>query len=80
MKNKSCYTRHYVKFVFSFLYANRPYYNINRILCMSQFLFKVQQKNRLRQRDYAKRFSIDCYGEQKKIEDIRAEKMEKYNS
>ena len=62
----------------AFIYANKPYYNVNRILCMSQFLFKVQQKNRLRQKGLLKRFSIDCYGEQTKLEDIRAKKMSKY--
>ena len=28
----------------AFIYTNRPYYQVNRILCMSQYLFKVQQK------------------------------------
>jgi hypothetical protein len=38
-----------LSFYLAFLYANKPYYNqfIDRILCMSKYLFDVQQKNRL---------------------------------
>lgn len=63
----------------AFLYAKRPYYNANRILCMSEFLFRVQEKNRLQQKGLLKRFSIDCYGTQATKESIRAEKSKKYN-
>ena len=45
---------------------------------MSEYLFQVQQKNRLRQRGLLKRFSLECYGNQPTIEDIRAEKTRKY--
>lgn len=62
----------------AFIYTNRPYYQVNRILCMSQYLFKVQQKNRLKQKGLLKRFSIDCYGEQTTLENLRAHKIEKY--
>jgi len=46
----------------AFLYMNRPYYDKNRIICMSEFLFKVQDKNRLKQKGILKRFTINCYG------------------
>ena len=62
----------------AFIYINNPYYDVDRILCMSQFLFDVQQKNRLRQKGILRRFSINCYGEQKSIEDVRGEKSGKY--
>lgn len=64
----------------AFLYANRPYYNqfIDRILCMSKFLFDVQQKNRLAQKGLLKRFSITCYGHQESVEEMKAEKAAKY--
>lgn len=64
----------------AFLYANKAYYNqfIDRILCMSKFLFDVQQKNRLSQKGLLKRFSITCYGHQKSVEEMRAEKAAKY--
>ena len=64
----------------AFLYANKPYYNqfIDRILCMSKFLFDVQQKNRLSQKGLLKRFSITCYGHQDSIEEMKAERAAKY--
>jgi hypothetical protein len=69
-----------LSFYFAFLYSNRSYYNqyLDRILCISKFLFQVQQKNRLKQKGLLKRFSIHCYGKQETLEDIRAHKAEKY--
>ena len=67
-----------LSFYLAFYYVDRPYYDKNRILCMSEYLFQVQQKNRLKQRGLLKRFSLDCYGNQPTIEDIRAEKTRKY--
>jgi hypothetical protein len=69
-----------LSFYLAFLYANRPYYNqfIDRILCMSKFLFDVQQKNRLVQKGLLKRFSITCYGHQESVEEMKAEKAVKY--
>ena len=69
-----------LSFYLAFAYVNRPYYNENRILCMSQFLFKVQQNNRLKQTGLLKRFSIDCYGKQSTIEKMREEKDAGKNS
>jgi len=67
-----------LSFYLAFLYANRGYYNKERILCMSRFLFDVQQKNRLEQKGLLRRFSIICYGHQDSREEMRAEKAEKY--
>jgi len=69
-----------LSFYLAFLYANKPYYNqfMDRILCMSKFLFDVQQKNRLVQKGLLKRFSITCYGHQESIEEMKAEKAAKY--
>ena len=50
---------------------------------MSEFLYRVQEKNRLEQRGILRRFSINCYGKQKTKEDIRTEKsklFEKYKN
>jgi len=47
-------------------------------LCMAQYLFDVEDKNRLAQIGLLKRFSLDCYGKQLTLEDIRSEKAEKY--
>ena len=69
-----------LSFYLAFLYTNRPYYTefSDRILCMSKFLFEVQQKNRLKQKGVLKRFSITCYGHQDSIEELRAKKAEKF--
>jgi len=67
-----------LSFYLAFIYVNRSYYDANRILCMSQFLFKVQQKNRLRQKGLLRRFSPDCYGVQTTKEKMREEKAEMY--
>jgi hypothetical protein len=63
-----------LSFYFAFLYTNKAYYHKDRILCMAMFLFNVQEKNKLNQKGVLKRFSIDCYGKQPALEDIRAEK------
>jgi hypothetical protein len=67
-----------LSFYLAFLYANRPYYDKNRILCMSKYLFEVQEKNRLDQKGLLKRFSINCMGHQETIEEMRAKKTEKF--
>jgi hypothetical protein len=69
-----------LNFYLAFLYAERPYYNefSERILCMSKFLFEVQQKNRLEQKGLLQRFSITCYGHQESVEEMRSSKADKY--
>jgi hypothetical protein len=67
-----------LSFYLAFLYADRPYYDKDRILCMSKYLFEVQSKNRLAQKGVLKRFSINCMGHQETIEEMRAEKAEKF--
>ena len=63
-----------LSFYLAFIYADRPYYDYKRILCMAAFLFDVQRRNRLSQKGILKRFSLNCYGEQDTLETIRAEK------
>ena len=58
----------------AFMYIKRPYYDPNRIICMAEYLFKVQQYNRLSQRGILKRFSINCYGKQETLIKIMEEK------
>ena len=69
-----------LSFYLAFLYADQPYYYnfTDRILCMSKFLFDVQQKNRLEQKGLLKRFSIICYGHQESVEEMKAEKAAQY--
>jgi hypothetical protein len=69
-----------LSFFLAFLYTDHEYYSRykERLLCMSQFLFEVEQKNRLSQRGLLKRFTMTCYGTQPTIESIRALKAEKF--
>ena len=69
-----------LSFYLAFLYGNKDYYNEfkDRILCISHFLYEVQQHNRLAQKGLLHRFSITCYGHQDSLEEIRAAKAEKY--
>ena len=68
-----------LSFYFAFLYADRPYYDTTRLLCMARLLFKVQEKNRLEQKGILKRFSITCMGNQPSREELREEKSKMFN-
>jgi hypothetical protein len=65
-------------FLLAFMYADRPYYDHERIICMAQYLINVQAKNRLEQKGLLKRFNINCYGNEKTLVEIRGEKARKY--
>ena len=67
-----------LSFYLAFTYATKTSYDIKRILCMSNFLFKVQKHNRLEQKGVLTRFSIDCYGSQPKLEDLKREQLDKF--
>ena len=68
-----------LSFYLAFYYVKRPYYDPKRILCMCDYLFKTQEKNRLQQKGLLRRFSMDCYGEEKHTkEKTRAHKSEMY--
>lgn len=62
----------------SFIYAPSIIFNKNHILCMIEYLYKVQIRNKFKQIGVLKRFSIDCYGEQETIQNIRANKSKKF--
>jgi hypothetical protein len=71
-----------LSFYLAFIYADKPYFLTDRILCMAMYLFEVEQKNRLSQRGLLKRFTLSCFGKQSTLEDIRNQKTimyEKYN-
>jgi hypothetical protein len=63
-----------LSYYLAFMYADRPYFDENRLLCLSSILFKVQQENRLAQKGLLKRFVLQCYGDQDTIQDIRTKK------
>jgi len=67
-----------LSYYLAFLYAGREYYDVNRILCISQYLFRVQLQNRLKQKGLLKRFTIRCYGKQATMQDIKEEKSKQF--
>ena len=67
-----------LSFYLAFLYVDKEYYDYNRIICMSEILFRVQQENRLEQKGILKRFSVNCFGKQLTLGDIREEKANKF--
>ena len=67
-----------LSFYLAFLYSKRPYYNPDRIVCLATELFNIQRQNRLSQKGLLKRFTIDCYGKQETLDDIRGQKTQKF--
>jgi hypothetical protein len=69
-----------LNFYLAFLYTDRDYYSefMDRILCMSKFLFEVQQKNRLEQKGLLRRFSVTCYGHQESVSEMRDHRNKVY--
>jgi hypothetical protein len=62
-----------LSYYLAFMYADRDYFDDNRLLCLSSVLFKVQQENRLAQKGVLKRFVLQCYGKQETLADMREE-------
>ena len=60
------------------IYTDKPYYDVSRILCMCKQLYAIQQGNRLKQSGLLRRFGITCYGKQDTLDDIKAEKAQKF--
>lgn len=69
-----------LSFYLAFLYVDEVSYNYdpNRVLCMSHYLFEIQQRNRLNQKGLLKRFSLNCIGHQETVEEMRAHKANKF--
>lgn len=67
-----------LSFYLAFYYLKRDEYDEKRILCMSDFLFRVQEKNKLSQKGVLRRFNMKCYGKQETIRDIREKRAKKY--
>ena len=68
-----------LSFFLAFTFMDQDESLRNRILCMANFLFIVQEKNRLKQKGLLKRFSLNCVGKQPTLEEIRSEKARMYN-
>jgi len=67
-----------MSFYLAFIYTNNEHYNKERILCLAKYLFEVEQHNRLEQTGVLKRFNPTCYGTQKGLSSIRAEKTKMF--
>ena len=67
-----------LSYYLAFIYANREYYDKQRISCMSQYLYEIQEKNKLNQKGLLRRFSLNCYGTQSTLESMRDEKSNKF--
>jgi len=67
-----------LSFYLAFLYSGKDYIYRERILCISQYLFEVEQQNRLEQTGILKRFTMNCIGKQKSLIDILKEKSSKF--
>ena len=65
-----------LSFYLAFLYEDNSKYDKNKILCMAEYLARVQSKSKFKQHGLLKRFTINCYGKQMTREEIRAEKNE----
>jgi len=65
-------------FYLAFSFADRDYFDRDRIMCLASLLFHIQKYNRLRQTGLLKRFGRSCYGTQETLESLRKEKAKKY--
>ena len=62
----------------AFVYADRSYYDMRRLICIAEYLFEVQKHNRLSQKGVLRRFSLECYGKQETLDDFRANKAKMF--
>jgi hypothetical protein len=69
-----------LSYYLAFMYANREYYDENRLICLCSVLFKVQQENRLSQKGVLKRFIVDCYGKQPTLQSMYEENNRLYKT
>jgi hypothetical protein len=67
-----------LSFYLGFYYIDKPYYDHKRILCLADYLFRIEQKKKIETTGLLKRFSTTCYGKQKSLDDIRLEKYQNY--
>jgi len=70
-------------FYLAFYYASntkyKSFYNPEKLLCMAQFLFEIQEQNKLSQQGLLKRFVVNCKGHEETREELRQVLNSKYN-
>lgn len=67
-----------LSFYLAILFTDQGQHHKDRLMCMSKFLFEVEQHNLLSQKGLLKRFSLRCYGDQPTLESIRSEKADMF--
>ena len=67
-------------FLIALRYVSTKEYNINRVMCMAQFMFHIQNENILNQKGIFKRFDVDCYGNNKTFYDKKGDRAILYNN
>jgi Poly(A) polymerase catalytic subunit len=60
-----------LSFYLLFLYIDRPYYDRDRLLCMSQYIYDLQYDKLTKNEGIFKRFSKPCIGKQVTLKDIK---------
>ena len=66
-------------FLLAFRYVSKNKYNIDRILCMAQFMIRIMKKPKLNKNGIFKRFDVKCYGNEKTVTERRADRTKTYS-
>ena len=65
-------------FYFSFVFANKPYLDTDRIRCIAHHLFVLQSKHRASKKGIFRRFNLSCIGRQQTMEGIILKKAQMF--
>ena len=67
-------------FLLAFRYISKNKYNVDRILCMAQFMIRMMRnKSKFNKTGIFKRFDVECYGNEKNITERRSDRTKTYN-
>ena len=67
-------------YLLSLRYISKNKYNIDRILCMAQFMIRIiLDKTKHNKNGIFKRFDVECYGHEKTIVELRSNRTKTYN-
>lgn len=67
-------------FLLALRYISKNKYNIDRILCMAQFMIRtMRNKSKFNKTGIFKRFDVECYGNEKTVTERRSDRTKTYN-
>ena len=66
-------------FLLALRYISKNKYNIDRILCMAQFMIIMMRNKSKNKKGIFKRFDVECYGNDKTITERRSDRTKTYN-